>query len=51
MKELELRGKSKSKPLPVDSSKMFDATKHIRFVPSFQEKEVDNYFLHFERVA
>ena len=29
----------------------FDVTKHIRFVPPFQEKEVDKYFLHFEKVA
>ena len=29
----------------------FDVTKHIRLVPSFQEKEVDKYFLHFEKVA
>ena len=51
MKELELQGKSKSKPLPLDSSKIFDVTKHIRLVPPFQEKEVDKYFLHFEKVA
>ena len=51
MKELELEGKSKSKPLPLDSGKSFDVTKHIRLVPSFQEKEVDKYFLHFEKVA
>ena len=29
----------------------FDVSKHIRFVPPFQEKEVDKYFLHFEKVA
>ena len=29
----------------------FDITKHIRLVPPFQEKEVDKYFLHFEKVA
>ena len=51
MKELELQGKSKSKPLPLDSGKSFDVTKHIRLVPPFQEKEVDKYFLHFEKVA
>ena len=28
-----------------------DVTKHIRLVPPFQEKEVDKYFLHFEKVA
>ena len=47
MKELELDGKSKSKPLPLDSGKSFDVTKHIRL----QEKEVDKYFLHFEKVV
>ena len=51
MKELELEGKYKSKPLPLDSGKSFDVTKHIRLVPPFQEKEVDKYFLHFEKVA
>ena len=51
MKELELEGKSKSKPLPLGSGKSFDVTKHIRLVPPFQEKEVDKYFLHFEKVA
>ena len=51
MKELELEGKSKSKPLPLDSGKSFDVTKHIGLVPPFQEKEVDKYFLHFEKVA
>ena len=51
MKELELEGKSKSKHLPLDSGKFFDVTKHIRLVPPFQEKEVDKYFLHFEKVA
>ena len=29
----------------------FDVTKHIRLVPPFQEKEVDKYFLHFEKVT
>ena len=29
----------------------FDVTKHIMPVPPFQEKEVDKYFLHFEKVA
>ena len=51
MKELELQDKIKPKTLPLDSSKTFDVTKHIRLVPLFQEKEVDKYFLHFEKVA
>ena len=29
----------------------FDATKKIRLVPKFDEKEVDKYFLHFEKKA
>ena len=33
------------------SSSQFDATKNIRLVPKFEEKEVDKYFLHFEEFA
>ena len=51
MRELELQEKTKPKILPLDTSKTFDVTKHIRLVPPFQEKEVDKYFLHFEKVA
>ena len=51
LKEIELHDKSKLKSLPLDTSKTFDVTKHIRLVPPFQEKEVDKYFLHFEKVA
>ena len=47
MKELELQGKAKPKSLPLDSSKTFDVTKHIRLVPPFQEKEVNKYFFTF----
>ena len=36
---------------PLDFGVHFDVTKHIRLVPPFQEKEVDKYFLHFEKVA
>ena len=32
-------------------SSQFDATKNIRLVPKFEEKEVDKYFLHFEKIA
>ena len=49
MKELEMLDKVKTKPLDLGSH--FDVTKHIRFVPPFQEKEVDKYFLNFEKVA
>ena len=30
---------------------LFDISKQIRFVPPFQEKEVDKYFLHYEKIA
>ena len=49
IKELEMQDKVKTKP--VDLGTHFDVTKHIRLVPPFQEKEVDKYFLHFEKVA
>ena len=29
----------------------FDVSKHIRLVPPFQEKEVDKYFVHFEKIV
>ena len=29
----------------------FDISKHIRLIPPFQEKEVDKYFVHFEKIA
>ena len=51
MKKLELQGKSKPKPLPLNSTKIFDLTKDTRRVPPFQEKYVDKYFLPFEKVA
>ena len=48
LKELEIPTSSTSK-LPSESQ--FDISKQIRFIPPFQEKEVDKYFLHFEKVA
>ena len=50
MKEFEMQNKT-VKPQPLDLSVHFDVTKHIRLVPPFQEKEVDKYFLDFEKVA
>ena len=32
-------------------SNAFDVAKYIKLVPPFQEKEVDKYFLHFEKIA
>jgi len=49
MKELEVAAAS---PLaPTREPAGFDVSKYVRFVPPFQEKEVDKYFLHFEKVA
>ena len=50
MKELEMQNKM-LKLQPLDFGIHFNVTKHIRLVPPFQEKEVDKYFLHFEKVA
>ena len=49
MKEIEMQDKVKTKPL--DLGTHFDVIKHIRLFPPFQEKEVDKYFLHFQKVA
>ena len=35
----------------LEYSRTLNFGKHIRLVPPFQEKEVDKYFLHFEKVA
>ena len=65
MKELEIREKELSVQLRLKElektkepitpigheATTFDVSKHIRFVPPFQEKEVDKYFLHFEKIA
>ena len=59
LKECELSIQLKLKELELvrtkaDTSKKtekFDMSKHIRFVPPFQDSEVDKYFLHFEKVA
>ena len=50
LRKLELQERvSQSEPRAISS--YFDVTKHIRLVPPFQEKEVDKYFLHFEKIA
>ena len=48
LKELEKTATPIHSP---EVSTSFDISKHIRFVPQFQEKEVDKFFLHFEKVA
>ena len=67
LKELELKEKElsiqlklrelESRPAPIPptpstaTSTGFGVSKHIRLVPPFQEKEVDKYFVHFEKIA
>ncbi len=49
--EHEEKMASMGRPPPLDRSSMFDPSRNIRLVPPFQEKEVDTYFAHFEKVA
>ena len=42
---------SLGKHSPSDKANAFDPVRNIRLVPPFQEKEVDKYFAHFEKVA
>ena len=51
LKEVEIAAAATPTPPPSGTAALFDVSKHIRFVPPFQEKEVDKYFLHFEKVA
>ena len=51
IRKLELQVKLGSDPGVEKSSAKFDVTKHIKFVPPFQQADVDKYFLHFEKVA
>ena len=37
--------------LPLDRASAFDSARNTKLVPPFQEKEVDKYFAHFEKVA
>ena len=49
LKELE---KTKEPAIPAGcEATTFNINKHIKFVPPFQEKEVDTYLLHFENIA
>ena len=47
LKELDIRSRQVGKPAHSD----FDVARNIRVVPPFNEKEVDKFFNHFERVA
>ena len=57
LKEIEARVQidkdklEKQGPSTSSTQSGFDATKNIRLVPKFKEKEVDKYFLHFEKIA
>ena len=42
---------SLGKQSPSNKACVFDPARNIRLVPPFQEKEVDKYFAHFEKVA
>ena len=53
MKELELKGKDvleNKEPHTAVAKECFDFTRHVKMVPSFQEHEVDKFFLHFENL-
>ena len=50
-REHELKMASLGKHSPSDKASAFDPDRNIRLVPPFQEKEVDKYFAHFEKVA
>ena len=49
MREIEMQERANQPKQKIEYN--FDVTKHIRLVPPFQEKEVDKYFLHLEKVA
>ena len=61
VKERELQAQLRLKEFELESerlkqkqqsvSKEFDVSKHIKLVPPFNDKDVDKYFLHFEKVA
>ena len=50
-REHELKMASLGKQSPSDKASVFDPARNIKLVPPFQEKEVDKYFAHFEKVA
>ena len=50
-REHELKMANLGKQSPSDKASAFDPARNIRLVPPFQEKEVDKYFAHFEKVA
>ena len=50
-REHELKMAGLGKHSLSDKASVFDPARNIRLVPPFQEKEVDKYFAHFEKVA
>ena len=46
IKHLEVSNQDRQKSPPV-----FDVSRHIRLVPSFSERDVDEFFVHFEKIA
>ena len=50
-REHELKMASLGKQSPSDKASVFNPARNIRLVPPFQEKDVDKYFAHFEKVA
>ena len=62
-KELELASQERIKEMELKSAQAtiaaqtpsvsltFDPSKSVRLVPSFQEKDVDKYFLHFKKIT
>ena len=51
MKKLKVHMKLGLESSSQTSSEKFDVAKYIKLVPPFQEADVDEYFLHFEKVA
>ena len=51
LRKLELQAQANTHSPSVSSDKKFDVAKHVRMVPPFQERDVDQYFLHFEKIA
>ena len=49
MTEIEMQERANQPKQKIEYN--FDVTKHIRLFPPFQDKVVDKYFLHFEKVS
>ena len=47
--KLQFAARKEGIGIPMHQS--FDVARHIKLVPPFNEKDVDRYFVHFERVA